>query len=101
VSIVPLRIGGGTRLKVLEAMAMGRPVVSTSIGAEGIEAEAGRHLLIADDPTGFAAAVGRILDDAQVGVRLGREGRVLVERRYSWQSAAHRLGAFFHELVAA
>jgi glycosyltransferase involved in cell wall biosynthesis len=101
VSVVPLRIGGGTRLKVLEAMAMGRPVVSTSIGAEGIEAEPGRHLLLADDAEGFASAVSRILDQAQVGARLGREGRALVERRYSWQTAAHRLGAFFRELVAA
>ncbi len=101
VSVVPLRIGGGTRFKILEAMAMVRPVVSTSLGAEGIEAEPGRHLLLADDPAGFAAAVGRILDDAQLGARLGREGRALVERRYSWQAAADRLDVFFRELLAA
>ncbi len=100
VSVVPLRIGGGTRLKVLEAMAMGRPVVSTPIRAEGIEAEPGRHLALADDPAAFAAAVSRMLDDAEAGARLGREGRALVERRYSWQTAAHRLGTFFRALVA-
>src|SRR6267143_5337563 len=99
-SVVPLRIGGGTRFKVLETMAMARPVVSTSLGAEGIEAEPGRHLLLADDPASFAAAVGRLLDDAELGARLGREGRALVEHRYSWQAAAHRLDVFFRELLA-
>jgi glycosyltransferase involved in cell wall biosynthesis len=101
VSIVPLRIGGGTRFKVLEAMAMARPVVSTSLGAEGIEAEPGRHLLVADDAAAFAAAVGRLLDDAELGARLGCEGRALVEQRYSWDAAAHRLDVFFRELLAA
>jgi len=101
VSIVPLRIGGGTRFKVLEAMAMARPVVSTSLGAEGIEAEPGRHLLLADDAATFAAAVGHLLDDRQLGARLGREGRELVEQRYSWDAAAHTLDLFFRELLAA
>src|SRR5712664_1189716 len=100
VSVVPLRIGGGTRFKVLETMAMARPVVSTSLGAEGIDAEPGRHLLLADDAASFAAAVGRLLDDAQLGARLGGEGRALVERRYSWQAAAHGLDLFFRELLA-
>jgi len=100
VSVVPLRMGGGTRFKVLETMAMARPVVSTSLGAEGIEAEDGRHLLLADDAASFAAAVGRVLDDARLGARLGVEGRALVEHRYSWQAAAHRLDVFFRELLA-
>ena len=100
VSVVPLRIGGGTRFKILEAMAMARPVVSTTLGAEGLEAEPGRHLLLADDPAAFAAAVGRILADAQLGARLGREGRALVERRYSWQAASHRLDEFLRQLLA-
>jgi len=101
VSIVPLRIGGGTRFKILEAMAMARPVVSTSLGAEGIEAEPERQLLVADDPAAFARAVGRVLDDAQLSGRLGREGRALVERRYSWDAAAQRLDLFFLELFAS
>jgi glycosyltransferase involved in cell wall biosynthesis len=100
VSIVPLRIGGGTRFKILEAMAMARPVVSTSLGAEGIEAEPGRHLLLADDAAGFAAAVGKVLDDAALGRRLGSEGRALVEARYSWALAARRLEQFFHAVAA-
>jgi len=99
VSIVPLRIGGGTRFKILEALAMARPVVSTSLGAEGIDVESGRHLTIADDPASFARAVGALLDDPQLGARLGWEGRALIERRYSWDAAAYRLDVFFRELL--
>jgi len=80
---------------------MARPVVSTSLGAEGIEAEPERQLLVADDPAAFARAVGRVLDDAQLSGRLGREGRALVERRYSWDAAAQRLDLFFLELFAS
>jgi glycosyltransferase involved in cell wall biosynthesis len=100
VSIVPLRIGGGTRFKVLEAMAMAKPVVSTSLGAEGIEAEPGRHLLLADDREAFAAAVGRILDEPSLGARLGGEGRALVEERFSWEAAVQPLERLYHQLVA-
>jgi glycosyltransferase involved in cell wall biosynthesis len=101
VSIVPLRIGGGTRFKILEAMAMAKPVVSTSLGAEGIDAEPGRHLLLADDREAFAAAVGRVLDDSLLGARLGSEGRALVEERFSWQAAAQPLERLYQELIAA
>jgi glycosyltransferase involved in cell wall biosynthesis len=98
--IVPLRMGGGTRFKILEAMAMAKPVVSTAIGAEGIEAVPERHLLLSDAPAGFAAALGRVLDDAGLAARLGREGRALVEERYSWDAAAARLEAFFGEVLS-
>src|SRR6267143_578435 len=91
VSIVPLRIGGGTRFKILEAMAMAKPVVSTSLGAEGIDAEPGRHLLLADDREAFAAAVGRVLDDSRLCARLGSQGRALVEERFSWDTAAQAM----------
>jgi glycosyltransferase involved in cell wall biosynthesis len=101
ISIVPLRIGGGTRFKVLEAMAMAKPVVSTSLGAEGIDAESGRHLLLADDASALAAAVGLLLDDPQLGARLGVEARALVEKRYSWDTAAHALEGLYRELLAA
>jgi glycosyltransferase involved in cell wall biosynthesis len=101
VSIAPLRIGGGTRFKILEAMAMARPVVSTPLGAEGIKFESGRHLLLADDAAAFARAVGRILDDAQLANHLASEGRALVEARYSWAVAADRLDLFFRELLGS
>jgi glycosyltransferase involved in cell wall biosynthesis len=100
VAIAPLRIGGGTRFKILEALAMARPVVSTSIGAEGIEARHGQHLLVADDPASFAAAVSRLLADAAFGSRLGREGRALVEVGYSWESAARTLERFYRRVLA-
>ncbi|HET7788156.1 MAG TPA: glycosyltransferase [Myxococcales bacterium] len=99
VCIAPLRIGGGTRFKILEAMAMAKPVVATSLGAEGIEYEAGRHLLIGDDPPSFAAAVGRVLDDGALAARLSRAGRALVEERYSWAAAAERLERLYAEVL--
>jgi glycosyltransferase involved in cell wall biosynthesis len=101
VSIAPLRIGGGTRFKILEAMALAKPVVSTSVGAEGIEAEPGRHILLGDDPVSFAAAVSRVLGDPQLGARLGRDGRALVEERYSWDSAAQALEGLYREVLGA
>jgi glycosyltransferase involved in cell wall biosynthesis len=101
VVIVPLRIGGGTRFKILEAMAMAKPIVSTAIGAEGIDVVPGRNILLADTPVDFAAAVGRILDDAGMAAPMGREGRGLVEERYSWEAAATQLEGFFAELLSA
>ena len=98
VTIVPLRIGGGTRFKILEAMAMARPVVSTSLGAEGILAVPGKDILIADDPAGLAAALGRVLDEPALGAELGKRGRALVEERYSWAAAARTMEDFLHDL---
>src|SRR6267378_1084048 len=100
VTIVPLRMGGGTRFKILEAMAMAKPVVSTAIGAEGIDVAEGRNILLADAPADFAAAIGRVLDDAGLAAKMGREGRALVEERYSWDTAAQRLEAFFRDILS-
>jgi polysaccharide biosynthesis protein PslH len=91
VYVVPLRIGGGTRLKIFEAMAAGKAVVSTTIGAEGLPTEDGRHLLLADTPAGFAAAVVRLFRDASARERLEREARSLVTARYDWSAAATHL----------
>ncbi len=99
VVVAPLRMGGGTRLKILEAMAMARPVVSTPLGAEGIEARHGVELLLADEPAAFAAAVARLLADPAQGDRLGRAGRALVEERYSWGASADRWERFARELL--
>jgi sugar transferase (PEP-CTERM/EpsH1 system associated) len=90
-TIVPLRVGGGTRLKIFEAMAAGKAVVSTTIGAEGLPTESGRHLLIADGPEAFAAAVLRVVRDADLRRRLEREARALVTRHYDWSVAADQL----------
>lgn len=95
VCVVPLRQGGGTRLKILEAMALGTPVVATSKGAEGLAVVNGEHLLLADDPTAFAAATLRLLREPALRARLAANARRLVEERYDWS----HIGASFVELV--
>jgi glycosyltransferase involved in cell wall biosynthesis len=100
VVVVPLRLGSGTRLKILEAWAMGRPVVSTALGAEGLDGVAGRHLLIADDPAEFASAVLRVLGEPALASELGRAGRALAAERYSWSGAARALEGFFKQALA-
>jgi len=88
VYIVPLRIGGGTRLKIYEALAMGKAVVSTTIGAEGLPLSEGQEILRADEPEVFAARTVRLLRDAQERDRLGSAGRELMEKHFSWSSVA-------------
>ena len=83
VALAPLRAGGGTRLKVLEALNAGRPVVATPIGAEGLESLAGKGLVIAEGPAAFAAAVSGLLQDPDLAARLGRAGNQAV-RDFSW-----------------
>src|SRR3990170_777365 len=82
--IVPLRVGGGTRLKILNAWAMGKPVVSTSIGCEGLATADGENILVRDDPKDFADAILAVLRDDDLRRRLGDAGRETVERLYSW-----------------
>jgi glycosyltransferase involved in cell wall biosynthesis len=84
VALAPLRAASGTRLKILEAFALGVPVVSTSIGHEGLAVEPGRHLLTADTPAAFAAAIQRALRDVALRRELARNGRLLAEQRYDW-----------------
>jgi polysaccharide biosynthesis protein PslH len=98
--IAPLRIGGGTRLKILEGMAYGKPIVSTSIGAEGLDVVHGRDMLLADTPAAFAEQIGRILVDPELAAGLGRAARQLAEARYSWRAAASELEAFYEALLA-
>jgi len=95
--VVPLRMGSGTRLKVLEGLAMGRPLVSTSLGCEGIETINGEHLLVADEPAAFARSVLRILDDPALASGLATKGRALVEAHYSWPSVLKDLESFMRQ----
>ncbi len=88
VYVVPLRAGGGTRLKIFEALAMAKPVVSTTVGAEGLALEPGRHFVAADGPRDFADAVVGLLRDPQRRNALGQAGRNLVEAYYSWPTVA-------------
>lgn len=100
VSVVPLRIGGGTRLKILEAMALGTPVVATSKGAEGLDMIPGRDLLVADQPADFAAAVLRLLQDSTLHETLRRNGRQVVEARYDWQMIGQQFNDFIEKIVS-
>ncbi len=88
IAVVPLRAGGGTRLKILEAMAFGRAVVSTSLGCEGLSVVDGEHLLIADTAETFASAVVRLLRNQDERNRLRGNARRLVEQAYSWDDCA-------------
>jgi glycosyltransferase involved in cell wall biosynthesis len=100
VVIAPLRIGGGTRLKILEAMAMGKPTVSTPQGAEGLEVTHDKELLLADTPAGFADQLVRALEDAALARRLGLAARHLVEQRYGWPASAARLEGLYDQIGA-
>lgn len=91
VVVAPLRIGGGTRLKILEAMAMARPVVSTSLGCEGLDLEAGKHLLVADQPEAFALQVTELLRDRTQRAALGGAARGLVTQQYDWRALGGRM----------
>lgn len=85
VSVVPIRFGGGTRIKILESLAHGVPVVSTRVGAEGLDVEDGRHLLLADSADDFADACIRLSHDPEKCAALSRDGLDLVRTRYDWQ----------------
>jgi glycosyltransferase involved in cell wall biosynthesis len=97
--VVPLRLGGGTRLKIVEAMAMGKAIVSTTLGAEGIEAVPGRDLLIADQPADFANAVKHLLANRALAAQIGQSARQLAVERYSWSSAAGVLEGFYRRIL--
>jgi len=90
VYIVPLRVGGGTRLKIFEALAMGKPVVSTTIGAEGLGLVSGLHYVAADTHAEFSAAIERLFGDQGSRAELGAAGRALVEAEYSWSQVTRR-----------
>ena len=100
VYVVPLRAGGGTRLKIFEALAMARPVVSTTVGAEGLGIGPGRHYVAADDPEAFAGAVVTLLRDPARRRQLGQAGRQLVETCYSWPTIARVFEERCEEVVA-
>ena len=99
VFVVPLRMGGGTRLKVLEGLSMQKAMVSTSLGCEGIDVEDNRHLLIADTPASFAGAVLRLLEDPTLADTLAKTGRDLVDRHYRWERVVGDLEGFYDELL--
>jgi glycosyltransferase involved in cell wall biosynthesis len=100
VSVVPLRIGGGTRLKILESLALSTPVVTTSKGAEGLDLKDGQHILVADRPGPFANAVLEVLNDIDLRHRLAEQGRQAVSRYYNWATIGERLERFLLTISA-
>jgi len=100
VYVVPLRAGSGTRIKIFEALAMGKAVVSTTVGAEGLALESGRHFLAADTPHDFATAVIRLLRDPARRQALGDAGRALVEANYSWATVARQFEEHCEKVIA-
>ncbi len=95
VFVVPLRSGGGMRVKILDAWLRGLPVVSTTIGAEGLATVPGENILLADTPEAFAAAVTAVLTDTALARRLGTGGRATVEQHYAWRSVYRGWDAFY------
>ncbi|MET0396653.1 MAG: glycosyltransferase [Longimicrobiaceae bacterium] len=98
--VVPLRVGGGTRLKIVDAWAMGKAMVSTSIGCEGLEARDGENILVRDTPEDFAAAVESVLADAELRRRLEEGARETAERVYDWDVIGEQMVPQYMSLLA-
>ena len=98
--IAPLRVGGGTRLKILDAWAMGKAVVSTSVGCEGLAAVDGENILVRDEPREFADAVAEVMHDDRLRRRLGESGRTTVEQLYGWEIIGKKLTESYLDIAS-
>lgn len=98
-AVIPIRAGGGTRLKVLDALALGMPVISTTFGASGLDLEPGVDVLIADEPDDFVAQVLRLFGDPDLQARLSARARRIAEDRFSWQRIADDLSTVYLDAV--
>lgn len=97
--MVPLRIGGGTRLKIVESLAIGTPVVSTSIGAQGLELMDGKNILFGDDPESFASCIARALTDSSLRSRMEENGIATARERFGWPGIGARLASHYKTLI--
>ncbi len=100
IAIVPLKAGSGSRLKILEAMALGRPVVSTSKGAEGLEIEPGKDFMLADDPQTFVESIRDLLVHRELYEKIATGARQTVENKYDWSEAAKKMMRIYEALHA-
>jgi glycosyltransferase involved in cell wall biosynthesis len=98
--ICPVRLGGGFRGKILEAMAVGRPIVSTPLGAEGIPAQNGKNIILADNPEEFAKGIEKLLQDDTLYKQMRMRGRKLVEDKYAWDKGVEVLESILSEMMA-
>ncbi len=101
VYVVPLRIGGGTRLKILQALAMEKAVVSTAVGCEGLDLQPDEHLFVADEPEQFAAKTIQLIKDPSLRCRLGENGRKLVREKFDWDVIVKGLELEYRKLISA
>lgn len=97
--VVPLRAGGGTRIKIFEGMATGIPVVSTPIGAEGLPLRNGIDAVIAEDAQSFADAINQLFESPQLGQRIGAEGARMVREQFGWEKAVDRFEGYCEHLI--
>ena len=100
VVVVPLRFGSGTRLKVIEAMASGIPVVSTRLGAEGVDCKDGEHVLLADTPEEFVGVFGRLFNNSDLYDSLASRASELVKQRYVWREIGERVVELYERVIA-
>ena len=98
--IAPIRLGSGSRLKIVEAMAMGCPVVSTTIGCEGIPVIDREHILLGDDASAFAAQTIELAKNALLRHRIGDQGQRLITQHFSWSSLAEKYNQVYQQLAA-
>jgi glycosyltransferase involved in cell wall biosynthesis len=98
--IVPIRIGGGTRLKIYEAMAMELPIVSTSVGAEGLPVTGGEEILLRDTPQEFADAIVELLKNKRLARRIGEQAAQTVRRKFGWQTVADNFAGLCEKAIA-
>jgi glycosyltransferase involved in cell wall biosynthesis len=98
-ALCPIRDGGGTRIKVLDALAQGKPLIATTIGCEGLEVTPERDVLIGDTPDAFARQIGRVFDDEALRTQLSQQGRATVERIYSWDILGAKLASLYDRLA--
>ena len=101
VAVCPVSVGAGVQNKVLEAMAMGKPVVATSKACHALSAKDGEDLLITDEPKAFAEAVVRVLRDDELALKLGQNGRKYVENNHNWDENARQLEETYHKAIAS
>jgi sugar transferase (PEP-CTERM/EpsH1 system associated) len=99
VYLCPMRDGGGTRLKILDALSMGKAIVSTTMGVEGIDVIAEKHVLLADTPEEFVTQIGRVINDVDLRKRLAKEAREFVTQHYSWPVIGEKLGRIYHTIT--
>jgi len=98
--LCPMRDGGGTRLKILDALSMSKPIVSTTIGYEGINITPEKNALVADTPDEFVSQISRLLKDPELRAKIGSEGRKFVINEFSWQVIGKKLSSIYHKLIS-